>query len=104
MKVSKSKVNGWVAEDTVRFGNTETGALELQVYTSKSNGHLITRAVVSHIKNGWRSHTLYQDFNKVLLKLDCKRVTEKSVTMQQSWVDINKVLLEAQAHYGLSHA
>lgn len=97
MKISKSKVNGWVASDTVRFGDNK----QLEVYTMKSNGYLVTRAIVHTIKDGYRSHTLFEDFNKVYLKTNTKRVTEKSVSEQQSLVDMNSVLADAQTYYGV---
>jgi len=97
MKVFKSKSLGWTAEDSVRFGDK----LELTVATYKRGTNLITTARVDKIESGFRSHTLFQDFTSRLLLLPCKRVTEKAVAEQQSFISINDVLVAAKLHYGV---
>ena len=93
----KSKSLGWTAEETVRFGDK----LELTVSTYKRGTNLVTTARVDRIEDGYRSHTLFQDFCSRLLLLPCKRVTAKAVSEQQALVSISDVLVDAKLHYGV---
>lgn len=97
MKVFKSKVLGWTAEDSVRFGDK----LELTVSTYKRGTNLVTTARVDKIENGYRTHALFQDFRANVVTMPCKRVTEKAVSEQQSWVSISDILNIAKLHYGV---
>ena len=93
----KSKSLGWTAEETVRFGDK----LELTVSTYKRGTNLVTTARVDKINDGYRTHTLFQDFTSRLLLLPCKRVTAKAVSEQQALVSISEVLGAAKLHYGV---
>ena len=97
MKVYKNKVNGWTAEESVSFGTN----MRLTVSTYKRGTNLVTTARVDKVDGMFLSHTLFQDFTAKLLSMPCKRVTEKVVTQQQSWVSMMDVLKSAKFYYGV---
>mgnify|MGYP003338701522 FL=1 len=93
----KSKVNGWTAEESVSFGDK----MQLTVSTYKRGDNLVTTARVDKVDGMFLTHRVFQDFTAKLLSMPCKRVTEKAVSQQQSWVSMMDVLKSAKFYYGV---
>lgn len=82
----------------------EVKRLELSVSTSKvSSGSLVTSASVNTLSTDGNSsmHAMFTDFNKRLLVSKPKRVTIKVVEEQHNQVNMEDVIVEAKAFYGL---
>jgi len=95
--VYKDKYCGWVVEDTIKLNDK----LVLDIRTRKLNGKLKTTAQVSHLKDGFKSFFMFQDFYKVYLDNTVSRITEKAVRTQHDWFDTSIAVNEAKQFYGV---
>lgn len=100
-QVLKDKYSGWKAEDSFHIGDRDGKKLVLDITTTKYQGKLKTIAMVSHVSNGIKSTTLFQDFYTTVQEYDISRVTERAVTNSHSTVDTDHVIRIAKTFYGV---
>ena len=93
----KSKYHGWIMEESIKLNDT----MVLDISTSKMNGKVKTTAMVSHIKNGFKSTALFKDFYKVYVAYDVKRVTEKSIRDLHNAFDTSIAVNDSKLFYGI---
>ena len=87
---------GWTAETTIDLPNNRV----LTITTMKrSGGSLMTTASVGTRSDGFISHMMYRDMNKVVASSNPARVTEKVVLAQHNSVEIEEIKQDAIAFY-----
>lgn len=93
----KSKHHGWEYETVVKLSDDYT----LDITTRKSSsGALYTSARCDIVKDGWRTHRMYQDFNITLKVSKPARITQKVCEDQHTQVigDIINIIQQAKKH------
>ena len=93
----KSKYHGWIMEESIKLNDTTV----LDISTRKLNGKVKTTAMVSHIKDGFKSTAIFQDFYKVYVTYDVKRVTEKSIRDLHNAFDTSIAVNDSKLFYGI---
>ena len=93
----KSKYHGWTMEESIKLSDT----MVLDITTHKSNGKVKTTAMVSHIKDGFKSTAIFKDFYKVYVTYDVKRVTEKSIRDLHNAFDTSIAVNDSKLFYGI---
>ena len=97
----KSKTNGWRMEESIKLSD----GLVLDISTSKFNVNgrsvLKTTGMVSHIKDGFKSTTLFKDFYKTYQSNTVKRVTENVVRDFHNQFNTDIAVIEAKQFYGV---
>ncbi len=91
---------GWTAETIIDLEDNK----RLTITTMKRhNNRLMTTASVGRVEGMFVSHTMYQDFSKVISASDPKKVTEKSVSTQHSRVmepqSLQSIMTMVKTHY-----
>lgn len=88
--------NGWRAETVADIG----GGRQLQLFTRKMKGKLVTAASVGRVDGAFFTHVIFEDFYRVLERADV-RVTEKAVQAQHAeYLEmLPAIVADAEEHY-----
>jgi hypothetical protein len=100
-RIYKDYQNQWKAETTILLH--EEKRLELKISSYKSRKELVTNASVSvRSEDGMSTtHALFSDFNKLIQRETCSRVTEKVLESFHNQIDVANVIKQAKEFYKL---
>lgn len=104
MKYANKNANGWFVSETIKLSDTmvlDIITRKYKVFSRTIPSNIATVAYVSHLKDGYKTTALFQDFHKRYQTGNVKRLTEKSVKEFHNSFDINIAIADAKLHYGI---
>jgi hypothetical protein len=91
---------GWTAKTDIELGNDQVLTLQTM---KRYSGNITTHASVARKvgKHNFLEHVMYQDYSKTVAVATTTRCTAKSVTACHDSVDMDSVIAEVKAFYGI---
>ena len=102
MKIlNRHKTNGWFMEESIKLSDGLVLDISTRKYRMNHDTVLKTTAMVSHIKGGFKSTTLFQDFFKTYQSKTVKRVTAEIVREYHNQFNTDIAVIESKQFYGV---